>query len=100
MWINLQKVPYLLLLTKTRAMNNIDERLIKSGFIPVDLKAGNVKIGDQIVNHGMMFGTLMKITKKGNYKVRFDIDYYGEPMTKFSPEKFERVFLVKKSKKD
>ena len=81
-------------------MNNMETRLIEAGYVPVDLKAGNVKVGDQIVNHGMCFAWLKKITKKGNYMVRFDMDYYGEPMTKFSPEKFERVFLVKKSKKD
>ena len=76
------------------------QTLLNAGFVPVDLKAGNVKVGDSISNHGMCFGTLKKITKKGNYMVRFDMDYYGEPMTKFSPEKFERVFLVKKLQKD
>jgi len=76
------------------------ERLLKAGFVPVDLKAGNVNVGDNISNHGMCFVTLKKITKKGNYKVRFDMDYYGEPLTKFTPEDFERIFLVDKRKKD
>jgi riboflavin synthase alpha subunit len=76
------------------------KRLLEAGFVPVDLKAGNVKVGDNISNHGMCFGTLKKITKKGNYKVRFDMDYYGEPLTKFTPEDFERIFLVDKRKKD
>jgi hypothetical protein len=71
--------------------------LLEGGFTPVDLKAGNVKVGDNIVNHGMMFACLKKITKKGNYKVRFDMDCYGEPLTKFTPEEFERIFLVNKS---
>lgn len=73
------------------------ERLLKAGYVPVDLKAGNVKVGDKIVNHGMCFAWLKNITKKGNYMVRFDMDYYGEPMTRFTPEEFERIFLVKKS---
>ena len=76
------------------------KRLLEAGFVPVYLKAGNVKVGDNIANHGMCFGTLKKITKKGNYKVRFDMDYYGEPLTKFTPEDFERIFLVDKRKKD
>ena len=41
------------------------KRLLEAGFVPVDLKAGNVKVGDNIANHGMCFGTLKKITKKG-----------------------------------
>ncbi len=41
------------------------KRLLEAGFVPVDLKAGNVKVGDNISNHGMCFGTLKKITKKG-----------------------------------
>jgi hypothetical protein len=71
--------------------------LLEGGFTPVDLKAGNVKVGDRISNHGMMFACLKKITKKGNYMVRFDMDYYGEPLTKFTPGEFERIFLVNKS---
>ena len=75
------------------------ERLIKAGFAPVDLKAGNVQVGDNIANANMCFGTLKNITKKGNYMVRFDMYYYGEPMTRFDSETFERFFLVDKRKK-
>ena len=75
---------------------SLRERLIAGGFVPVDLKAGNVKIGDNISNRNMCFGTLIKITKKGNYVVRFDMDYPEEKPTKFKPEKFERFFLVDK----
>ena len=75
------------------------EQLIENGFVPVDLKAGNVKVGDSIANNNMLFGVLVKITKKGNYKVRYDIDFDGEPLTKFNPETFERFFLVDKRKK-
>lgn len=76
---------------------DLNAKLIDAGYVPVDLKAGNVKVGDNIVNHGMMFACLKKITKKGNYKVRFDMDYYGEPLTKFTPAEFEKIFLVNKS---
>jgi hypothetical protein len=72
------------------------ERLIEGGYIPVDLKAGNVKVGDSIANANMVFGELVKITKKGNYKVQFDMDRPGEKPIKFSAEEFERFFLVKK----
>ena len=72
------------------------ETLIKDGWVPVDLKAGNVNVGDSIANSNMFFARLKNITKKGNYMVRFDMDYYGEPMTRFTPEQFERIFLVKK----
>jgi hypothetical protein len=98
MWINLQKEPYILLLTKIRAMTQ-RERLIKGGYVPVDLKAGNVKVGDSIANNNMCFGVLVKITKKGNYKVQFDMDYPGDKPIKFDAEKFERFFLVNKRKK-
>ena len=81
-------------------MTNETKRLLEAGFVPVDLKAGNVQLGDNIANANMCFGTLEKITKKGNYMVRFDMDYYDEPLTKFSPEEFERFFLVDKRKKD
>ena len=75
------------------------ERLINGGFVPVDLKAGNVKVGDRIANNNMCFGELIKITKKGNYVVQFDMDYAGDPPMKFDAEKFERFFLVDKRKK-
>jgi hypothetical protein len=72
------------------------ERLIAGGYVPVDLKAGNVKVGDAIANANMVFGELVKITKKGNYKVQFDMDYPGEKPCKFNAEEFERFFLIKK----
>jgi hypothetical protein len=75
---------------------SLRERLIAVGFVPVDLKAGNVKIGDNIANNNMIFGELIKITKKGNYVVRFDMDYADEKPSKFPPEVFERFFLVDK----
>ena len=75
------------------------ERLIEGGYVPVDLKAGNVKVGDSIANNNMCFGVLVKITKKGNYKVQFDGDFPGEPPMKFTAERFESFFLVYKRKK-
>ena len=75
------------------------ERLIKGGFVPVDLKAGNVKVGDNIANNFMTFGELVKITKKGNYKVQFDSDRPGEKPIKFTAEEFEACFLVDARKK-
>ena len=75
------------------------ERLIQGGFVPVDLKAGNVKIGDSIANNNMLFGELVNITKKGNFMVQFDMDYADERPTRFDAETFERFFLVDKRKK-
>jgi hypothetical protein len=72
------------------------ERLLEDGFVPVDLKSENIKVGNDIVSLNGMFGTLEKITKKGNYMVSFDSDYDGEKPTKFDSEKFERFFLVDK----
>jgi hypothetical protein len=72
------------------------ERLIQGGFVPVDLKAGNVQIGDNIANANMCFGELVNITKKGNFMVQFDMDYAGERPTRFDAETFERFFLVDK----
>lgn len=72
------------------------ERLIQGGFVPVDLKAGNVQIGDNIANSNMCFGELVNITKKGNYMVRFDMDYYDEKPTRFTAQEFESFFLVDK----
>ena len=54
---------------------SLTARLLAAGFEVVNLKKGNVKPGDNIVNRNDMFGTLIKITKKGNYVVRFDIDW-------------------------
>ena len=76
---------------------SLRERLIAGGYVPIDLKAGNVKVGDSIANNNMIFGELIKITKKGNYVVRFDMDYADEKPSKFPPEVFERFFLVNKS---
>jgi hypothetical protein len=78
---------------------SLTARLLEDGFVPVDLKAGNVKPGDAVVNRFDMFGTLLKITKKGNYVVSFDIDYADDKPTKFSAQEFERIFLVDKRKK-
>ncbi len=75
---------------------SLTARLLESGYVAVNLAAGNVKPGDEIVNRNDMFGTLLKITKKGNYVVRFEIDYDDEPPTKFSAAEFERFFLVNK----
>ena len=76
---------------------SLRERLIEGGYVPIDLKAGNVKVGDSIANNNMIFGELIKITKKGNYVVRFDMDYADEKPSKFPPVEFERFFLVNKS---
>ena len=70
--------------------------LFEDGFTPVNLKAGNVKVGDNIANRNFMFGTLIKITKKGNYVVRYNIDYDDEKPSKYKPDAFERFFLVDK----
>tara|TARA_R110000868_G_scaffold92214_1_gene255799 strand:- start:6149 stop:6391 length:243 start_codon:yes stop_codon:yes gene_type:complete len=74
---------------------SLTARLLVSGFEPVNLSAGNVKPGDEVVNLNDMFGTLIKITKKGNYKVRYDVDYADEPVSKYTATEFERFFLVK-----
>ena len=75
---------------------SLTSRLLEAGFETVDLKKGNVKPGDNIVNRNDMFGTLIKITKKGNYVVRFDIDWDRpeDKPTKFTADEFERFFLV------
>jgi len=77
---------------------SLTARLLKDGFVPVDLKAGNVKLGDNIVNRNDLFGTLVKITKKGNYLVQFDIDWDRpeDAPTKFTADEFESFFLVDK----
>jgi len=75
---------------------SLTERLLEDGFVPVDLKEGNIKVGDSIANLNGMFGTLEKITNKGNYVVSFDADYDGEKPTKFDSERFESFFLVDK----
>ena len=75
---------------------SLTARLLEDGFVPVNLSTGNVKPGDEIVNRNDMFGTLLKITKKGNYKVRYAIDYDGDPASKYTAAEFERFFLVNK----
>ena len=72
------------------------DQLIKGGFVPVDLKAGNVKVGDDVANNNMIFGRLIEITEKGSYVVRFDMDYAEDEPEKFKPKEFERFFLVDK----
>jgi hypothetical protein len=75
---------------------SLTARLLAAGFETVDLKKGNVKPGDNIVNRNDVFGTLIKITKKGNYVVQFDIDWDRpeDKPTKFTADEFERFFLV------
>ena len=74
--------------------------MLNEGFEPVNLKAGNVKVGSDIVGRNVMFGTLKTISKKtGKYGVRFDADYYDDPLTFFTPENFESFFLVDTRKK-
>ena len=75
---------------------SLTARLLEDGFVPVNLATGNVKPGDEVVNRNDMFGTLLKITKKGNYVVRYEIDYDGEPASKYTATEFESFFLVKK----
>ena len=75
---------------------SLTERLLEDGFVPINLKAGNVKPGDEVVNRNDLFGTLLKITKKGNYVVRYDIDYADDKPTKYTAQEFERFFLVNK----
>jgi hypothetical protein len=75
---------------------SLTARLLEDGFVPINLKAGNVKPGDEVVNRNDMFGTLLKITKKGNYVVRYDIDYADDKPTKYTAQEFERFFLVDK----
>ena len=73
------------------------EKLIADGWVPVDLKAGNVKVGDTISTYNMLFGKLVNITKKGNYMIRLDIDYVDERPYRLTAKRFESFYLVKKS---
>ena len=75
---------------------SLTARLLAAGFEAVDLKKGNAKPGDNIVNRNDVFGTLIKITKKGNYVVQFDIDWDRpeDKPTKFTSDEFEKFFLV------
>ena len=83
---------------------SLTARLLADGFVPVDLKAGNVKQGDAVVNLNDKFGTVKiikdKISKFGVsiriYGIQFDEDY---PLTFFTANNFEEFFLVDKRKK-
>jgi hypothetical protein len=75
---------------------SLTARLLAGSWEAVNLAAGNVKPGDEVVNRNDMFGTLLKITKKGNYVVRYDIDYADDKPTKYTAQEFERFFLVNK----
>ena len=86
---------------------SLTARLLADGFVPVDLKAGNVKQGDAVVNRNDMFGTVKiikdKISKFGVsiriYGIQFDEDYQDDPLTFFTANNFEEFFLVDKRKK-
>ena len=75
---------------------SLTARLLAAGFETVNLKKGNVKPGDNIVNHNDVFGTLLEITKTGDYVVQFDIDWARpeDAPTRFTADEFERFFLV------
>ena len=75
---------------------SLTARLLAAGFEAVDLKKGNVKPGDNIVNRNDLFGTLLEITKTGDYVVQFDIDWDRpeDAPTRFTADEFERFFLV------
>jgi len=77
---------------------SLTARLLAGGWEAVNLKKGNVKVGDNIVNRNDLFGTLVKITKKGNYLVQFDIDWDRpeDKPVKFAADEFESFFLVDK----
>jgi len=75
---------------------SLTARLLAAGFEAVNLKAGNVKPGDNIVNRNDLFGTLLEITETGDYVVQFDIDWDRpeDKPTRFTADEFERFFLV------
>ena len=75
---------------------SLTARLLAAGFETVDLKKGNVKPGDNIVNRNDLFGTLIEITETGDYVVQFDIDWDRpeDAPTRFTADEFERFFLV------
>ena len=77
---------------------SLTARLLAAGFEAVDLKAGNVKPGDNLVNRNGVFGTLIKITKKDKYIVQFDIDWdrAEDKPVKYTADEFESFFLVDK----
>lgn len=77
-------------------MTALVEQLLQSGdYQAVKLSENNTPIGSNLLKRNGLFATLSTITPKGKYGVRFDVDYYGEPKTYFSPEAFESNFLVK-----
>jgi len=86
---------------------SLTARLLADGFVPVNLKAGNVQVGDAVVNGNGTFGTVKiikdKISKFGVsiriYGVQFDADYQDDPLTFFTANNFEEFFLVDKRKK-
>ena len=75
---------------------SLTARLLAAGFEAVDLKKGNVKPGDNIVNRNDLFGTLLEITETADYVVQFDIDWDRpeDAPTRFTADEFERFFLV------
>ncbi len=75
------------------------ERLIEGGYVPVNLTAGNVTVGDEVATASMLFGELVEITKNGEYKVQFDADESGDEAMTYSAADFESFFLVDKRKK-
>ena len=75
---------------------SLTARLLAARFEAVDLKKGNVKPGDNIVNRNDLFGTLLEITETADYVVQFDIDWDRpeDAPTRFTADEFERFFLV------
>lgn len=75
---------------------SLTARLLAAGFEAVNLKKGNVKPGDNIVNRNDLFGTLLEITKTGDYVVQFDIDWDRpeDAPTRFTADEIESFFLV------
>jgi hypothetical protein len=81
-------------------MRNLLDRLLAAGFEPVNLKARKVQKGSNVVNLAGYFGTVKTINKSaGIYGIRYDIDFYGEPLSCFSADEFEKFFLVDRRKK-
>jgi len=86
---------------------SLTARLLADGFVPVNLKAGNVQVGDAVVNGNGTFGTVKiikdKISKFGVsiriYGIQFDEDDEMYPLTFFTANNFEEFFLVDKRKK-
>ena len=80
-------------------MKKVD-RLLAAGFEPVNLKARKVQKGSDVVNLSGYFGTVKTINKStGTYGIRFDVDHYGDPLSFFTADEFEKFFLVDRRKK-